>query len=263
VHYGVREFGMAAIMNGLALYGGFIPFGGTFLVFSDYARNAIRLSALMRSKVIYVLTHDSIGLGEDGPTHQPIEHAASLRLIPGVQVWRPCDLLETAIAWQQALSYQGPSCLLLSRQNLPQQSHENTDSIHRGGYVLVSGGDAPEMIIMATGSEVQLAVEVAAVLKARGHAVQVASMPCLEVFEKQDKTYQDAVLPPRCEHRIAIEAGVKDSWYRWVGTKGKIWGLNHFGLSAPGDQLFQAFGFTAENIIQELIGEKYETEDRY
>jgi len=254
IHYGVREFGMSAMMNGIALHGGFIPYGGTFLVFSDYARNAVRLSALMKQHVIFIYTHDSIGLGEDGPTHQPIEHINSLRLIPKLSVWRPCDSLETIIAWQQALQHLGPTCLLLTRQAIPPQTHsqETLQSIHRGAYILLDSPSTPEAIIIATGSEVSLAVNAAQSLNQQGRRIRVVSMPSADRFELQDSEYKDKILPNSVTLRIAIEAGTKDFWYRYVGNTGKIIGLNQFGESAPGTDVFRNFGFTTENIIKTL-----------
>lgn len=255
LHYGVREFGMAAIMNGLALHGGFIPYGGTFLVFSDYARNAIRMSALMSLHVIYVLTHDSIGLGEDGPTHQPVEHAASLRLIPGLMVWRPCDVLETMVAWQQALLEKKPHCLLLTRQALPDchgDSHANQALIARGGYVLWEPEASVQAIIMATGSEVTLALQAAKQLAEKNIAVRVVSMPCVERFKAQDKTYRDSVLLSQVEKRVAIEAGVSDTWHQFVGLAGEVIGLDRFGMSAPANKLFDTFGFTVEAVVSRM-----------
>lgn len=249
LHYGVREFGMAGIMNGMALHGGIIPFGGTFLTFSDYARPAIRLSALMRQKVIYVLTHDSIGVGEDGPTHQPIEHTASLRAIPHLQVWRPCDLLETAVAWQSALEYQGPTALLLTRQDLPAQLHADLELIRRGGYILHEPNDV-EAIIIATGSEVDLAMRVAKKMT----GVRVVSMPCVDLFLSQPADYQETVLPASIRRRVAIEAGAPDTWYRFVGLEGKVVGLTCFGLSAPYQQVFDALGITEESLMRALEG---------
>ena len=248
IYYGVREFAMGAIMNGLALHGGAIPYGGTFLVFSDYARNAVRMAALMQLRSIYVFTHDSIGLGEDGPTHQPIEHANSLRLIPHLNVWRPGDAAETAVAWRAALERQdGPSALLLSRQNLPQQSRDaqQLDAIARGGYVLMDSEQVATVIVIATGSELGMAREVVTTLTAEGHAVRLVSMPCTEVFARQDSAYRDSVLPPTVRKRIAIEAGSTDFWYRYVGLDGAVIGLDHFGASAPASALFEHFGLTA------------------
>lgn len=255
LHYGVREFGMSAMMNGIALHGGFIPYGGTFLVFSDYARNAVRLSALMKQHVIFIYTHDSIGLGEDGPTHQPIEHINSLRLIPNLSVWRPCDALETAVAWQQAIQHLGPTCLLLTRQAIPPQTHsqETLQSIHRGAYILLdSPSTTPEAIIIATGSEVNLAISAAQSLNQQGREIRVVSMPSADRFEQQDFSYKAKILPNSITLRIAIEAGTKDFWYRYVGSKGKVIGLSQFGESAPGSDVFKNFGFTIENIIKIL-----------
>lgn len=254
IHYGVREFGMSAIMNGIALHGGFIPYGGTFLVFSDYARNAVRLSALMKQHVIFIYTHDSIGLGEDGPTHQPIEHINSLRLIPNLSVWRPCDTLETVVAWQQAIQHLGPTCLLLTRQAMPSQIHsqETLQSIHRGAYILLDSSSTPEAIIIATGSEVSLAINAAQTLNQQGRQIRVVSMPSADRFEQQDSTYKAKILPDSITLRIALEAGTKDFWYRYVGSKGKVIGLNQFGESAPGTDVFKNFGFTTENVIKTL-----------
>ncbi len=242
--YGVREFGMGAVMNGIALHGGCIPYGGTFLVFSDYARNSLRMAALMRLRSIFVFTHDSIGLGEDGPTHQPIEHAAALRLIPNLDVWRPCDTVETATAWIAAIERKdGPSALLLSRQNLPFVKRESLDGIQRGGYVL---SDAPwaKAVLIATGSEVQLAL---AVQQRLDFPVRVVSMPSTTVFDRQDAEYRDAVLP-RGLPRIAVEAGVTGFWRKYVGLEGAVVGIDRFGESAPAGDLFKHFGFTPENV---------------
>ena len=251
LHYGVREFGMTAIMNGLSLHGGFKPYGGTFLVFSDYARNAVRMAALMRQPVTLVFTHDSIGLGEDGPTHQPIEHLASLRLIPNLNVWRPCDQAETAVAWRDALEGTGtPNILALSRQNLPAQPRDTAqlEAIRRGGYVLREAAGEPVALIIATGSEVGIAVEAAARLEAEGVMVRVVSMPCVEVFRAQDRAWRDAVLPPGVTARLAVEAGVPDSWYPFVGSAGEVLGIERFGESAPAPQLFEHFGFSSANV---------------
>ncbi len=251
LHYGVREFGMACLMNGMALHGGFIPYGGTFLVFSDYMRGAIRLSALMRQKVVYVLTHDSIGVGEDGPTHQPVEQVPSLRLIPGLNVWRPADATETAAAWKAALEQTGPTALILTRQSVPAQTYGpgQLDGIARGGYVLHDCAGEPEAILLATGSEVQLAVAAAEQLAASGRRVRVVSMPCMEVFDKQDKSWRDSVLPPRVRARVAVEAAVPDSWYKYVGLDGTVIGMRSFGTSGPGAALFPHFGFTVEQVM--------------
>lgn len=260
IYYGVREFGMSAIMNGLALHGGFIPYGGTFLIFSDYARNGIRLSALMKQRVIYVLTHDSIGLGEDGPTHQPVEQLASLRLIPNMSVWRPCDAVETAVAWQAAIERRdGPTCLILSRQNLPHQPRtaEQLEAIRRGGYVLADAADGqPRAIVLATGSEVAIAMEAQKKLAERGIAVRVVSLPSLDVFEAQDPAWREAVLPSAVTARVAVEAGVTHCWHKYVGPRGRIIGLDRFGESAPGGVLFKHFGFTADHVakaVEELL----------
>lgn len=251
IFYGVREFGMSAIMNGIALYGAIIPFGGTFLTFSDYARNAVRLSSLMKQKVIFVYTHDSIGLGEDGPTHQPVEHIPSLRLIPGLSLWRPCDTVESAVAWQSALEHQGPTCLLFSRQNLPFQSRssETIKQIYRGGYVLVDCEGQPDLIMIATGSEVSLCTEAAKTLSDAGKKVRVVSMPSTDVFLKQDAAYQEKVLPSEVNNRIAVEAAASDGWYKFVGCHGKVLGLDRFGASAPAKDVFKDCGFTSEHIV--------------
>lgn len=253
VNYGVREFGMSAMMNGLALHGGFIPYGGTFLVFSDYARNAVRMSALMKIRVIYVYTHDSIGLGEDGPTHQPIEHVASLRLIPNMSLWRPCDAVETAAAWKMAIKrHNGPTCLILSRQNLPHQPRtvEQLELIEKGGYILSDSNGAPDAIIIATGSEVEIAVGAAQKLREKGKKIRVVSMPCTNVFDAQEQAYREAVLPAKVKARVAIEAGVTDGWLKYVGLDGKVIGINRFGESAPAGTLFKEFGFTVDNAVK-------------
>lgn len=252
IHYGVREFGMSAIMTGIALHGGFIPYGGTFLVFSDYARNAVRLAALMKQRVIYVYSHDSIGLGEDGPTHQPIEHAAMLRMTPNLDVWRPADTLETAVAWQMAIERQnGPSALLLSRQNLnycTERDEKGADLIRRGAYILFENkpGKLPDIIFIATGSEVTIALEAAYLLANENKAVRVVSAPCVEIFKQQSSEYQQHVLPSKVTARIAIEAAASDFWYQFVGLTGKIMGIDRFGLSAPGPDIYQDFKLNAE-----------------
>ena len=262
INYGVREFGMAAMMNGMALHGGFLPFGGTFLTFSDYSRNAIRMAALMKLRVVHVFTHDSIGLGEDGPTHQSVEQAASLRLIPNLSVWRPCDTVETAAAWISAVSRPaslgmtvragGPSALLLSRQNLPFVARDaNTlAQVGRGGYVL---SDAPNFkaVVIATGSEVALALEAQATLEKEGVAIRVVSMPCTEVFDAQDPSYKAAVLPEGVP-RVAVEAGVSDYWYKYVGLNGAVVGIDTYGESAPASVLFQHFGLTAQTVVDSV-----------
>ena len=253
INYGVREFGMSAIMNGISAYGGIIPFAGTFLVFSDYARNAIRMSALMKQRVIYVLTHDSIGLGEDGPTHQPVEHAASLRLIPNLYVWRPADLTETAVAWRASLERKdGPACLLLSRQGLPQQTHTKAQlsDIAKGGYVVFNPTKPLNGIFIATGSEVSLAILAAHALENEGVAIRVISMPCCELFLAQERTYRDTVLPADVRSRIAIEAGVSSGWYRFVGSDGAVLGIDTFGMSAPAKEAFNQHGFTLNHLTE-------------
>ena len=254
VNYGVREFGMAAVMNGVALHGGLLPFGGTFLVFSDYARNAIRMAALMRQRVVHVFTHDSIGLGEDGPTHQPIEQAASLRLVPGLSVWRPCDPAETAVAWLHAVASEGPTALLLTRQALPAQprSGAQREAIRRGGYIL---SDAPSVraVIIATGSEVAIAVAAQERLAERGVAVRVVSMPSTDVFDAQPAAWRDAVLPSALP-RVVVEAGVPDGWWRFAGEHGRVIGISRFGESAPAGALFAHFGLTAERVADEVLG---------
>jgi transketolase len=249
VFYGVREFGMCATMNGISLHGGLIPYGGTFLVFSDYARNALRLAALMGIRVTYVFSHDSIGLGEDGPTHQPIEHAASLRLMPNMEVWRPCDSVETAVAWAAALRRKnGPTALLLTRQNVPFVKRNSSSDIERGGYVVSDPGQ-PRAVVIATGSEVHLAVGAQALLAAEGIAVCVVSMPSTSVFDRQSEDYRKSVLPPGLP-RVAVEAGVTDYWRKYVGLEGAVVGIDRFGESAPAADLFKFFGFTPENVAK-------------
>jgi transketolase len=248
VFYGVREFGMCAMMNGIALHGGFIPYGGTFLVFSDYARNAIRMAALMKVRVAYVFTHDSIGLGEDGPTHQPVEHAATLRLIPNLDVWRPCDTVETAVAWGAALERKGPTALLLSRQNLPFAAGAAAEGIGKGGYVL-SDAENPRAVLIATGSEVQLALGAQKLLASEGIPVRVVSMPSTSVFDRQPDDYRKAVLLEKLP-RVAVEAGVTDFWRKYVGLEGAVVGIDRFGESAPAGDLFKHFGFTAEKVAE-------------
>ena len=252
VWFGVREFGMTAICNGLRLHGGFIPYSGTFLTFSDYSRNALRMAALMKVQNILVYTHDSIGLGEDGPTHQPVEHTASLRLMPNMSVWRPCDTVETAVAWRYALENEtGPTSLVLTRQGLPHQSRdaEQIAAAARGGYVLKDCDGTPTIILIATGSEVELAMSAAEVLTADGASVRVVSMPSTDVFNAQDVDYRESVLPTDVTARVAIEAGVTDGWWRYVGTHGRVIGLDRFGESAPANELFEHFGFTTDNVV--------------
>ena len=255
INYGVREFGMSAIMNGVTLHGGLIPFGATFLMFSEYARNALRMASLMKIRSIFVYTHDSIGLGEDGPTHQPIEQTATLRLIPGMQVWRPCDSVETAVCWKAAIERKdGPSTLVFSRQNLPfiSRSQEQIEAISRGGYVLRDSDGEPEVIVIATGSEIELAVKAAEELNSKGQKIRVVSMPSTNVFDAQDAAYRESVLPSSVTKRVVVEAGVTDGWWKYVGTNGKIVGIDHFGESAPAGLLFKEFGFTVENVIANI-----------
>jgi len=254
LHYGVREFGMSAIMNGITLHGGFIPYGGTFLMFMEYARNAVRMAALMKQRSIFVYTHDSIGLGEDGPTHQPVEQLASLRLTPNMETWRPCDQVESAVAWKAAIERaDGPSALIFSRQALAQQprSAEQVRDIERGGYILLDCPVTPELILLATGSEMQLAVGAAKTLQAEGRAVRVVAMPCTERFDRQPADYQESVLPKGVRARLAIEASIAGYWQRYTGLDGTVIGMTRFGESAPADQLFQLFGFTPEHVLQQ------------
>jgi transketolase len=253
IYYGVREFAMAAMMNGIALHGGFIPYGGTFLIFMEYARNAVRMAALMRQRAIYVFTHDSVGLGEDGPTHQPVEQLTAMRSTPNLDTWRPCDAVESAIAWKQAiLRTDGPSALVFSRQTLPHQvgAAERVSDVTRGGYVLREEQGELEAVIIATGSEVALAIEAAEKLSAAGRGVRVVSMPCAEVFQRQDVEYRESVLPSHLLARVAVEASHQDWWYKYVGLDGRVVGMNSFGESAPGPVLMKEFGFTVENVIE-------------
>ncbi|OED87789.1 transketolase [Vibrio breoganii] len=252
IHYGVREFGMTAIMNGIALHGGFVPYGATFLMFMEYARNAMRMAALMKIQNIQVYTHDSIGLGEDGPTHQPVEQMASLRLTPNMSTWRPCDQVESAVAWKLAIERKdAPTALIFSRQNLAQQERDASQvaDIAKGAYILKDCAGTPELIIIATGSEVELAVTAQAELTAAGKAVRVVSMPSTDAFDKQDEAYRESVLPSSVTKRIAVEAGIADFWYKYVGFGGKIIGMTTFGESAPAGELFKMFGFTTENVV--------------
>ncbi|ENM3732742.1 transketolase [Vibrio cholerae] len=254
IHYGVREFGMTAIINGIALHGGFVPYGATFLMFMEYARNAMRMAALMKIQNIQVYTHDSIGLGEDGPTHQPVEQIASLRMTPNMSTWRPCDQVESAMAWKLAIERKdAPSALIFSRQNLAQQprSAEQVANIAKGGYILKDCAGQPELILIATGSEVELAVAAYEQLSAEGKAVRVVSMPSTDAFDKQDAAYREAVLPAAVTKRIAIEAGIADFWYKYVGFGGRIIGMTSFGESAPAGELFKLFGFTTENVVKQ------------
>ncbi|WP_294567484.1 transketolase [uncultured Succinatimonas sp.] len=253
IHWGVREFAMAVAMNGMLLHGGFRPYGGTFLIFSEYARNAIRMSALMGIPTLYVFTHDSIGVGEDGPTHQPIEQTASLRMVPNLDTWRPCDPVETAVAWDHMIERKdGPSDIVLTRQNLEQMPRDDKQvaDITKGGYILRDCDGAPELIIIATGSEVALAFHAAEELEKEGRKVRVVSMPCCEVFDRQDAAYKEAVLPCACRARVAVEAGCTQGWYKYVGLDGKVLGLDHYGESAPAGLLFEKFGFTVDNLVK-------------
>ncbi len=255
ISYGVREFGMSAIMNGMALHGGVLPFGGTFLMFSEYARNALRMCALMKKRVIFVFTHDSIGLGEDGPTHQPVEQTSTLRMIPNMDVWRPCDTVETIVAWGQAVSRStGPTSLIFSRQNLPFMSRDDATiaNVTRGGYVLKDAAN-PKVVLIATGSEIELAVKAQAALAEQGIAARVVSMPSTNVFDRQDDSYKSQVLPKGIP-RVAIEAGVTDFWRKYVGLEGAVVGMNTFGESAPAPELFKYFGFTVENVVNTVKG---------
>ncbi|BDH46957.1 transketolase [Salmonella enterica subsp. enterica serovar Choleraesuis] len=252
ISYGVREFGMSAIMNGLALHGGFIPYGGTFLMFMEYARNAVRMAALMKIRSVFVYTHDTIGLGEDGPTHQPVEQLASLRLTPNMETWRGCDRVEVAIAWREAVERQnGPSALIFTRQPLAQQprSAAQMADISRGGYVLVDCEGQPELLLISSGSEIELVVSAAAELKAEGRRVRVVSMPCTERFDKQDEAYKESVLPNAVRKRLAVEASIEGFWQRYTGLDGKVIGMSTFGESAPASVLFRHFGFTVENVL--------------
>ncbi|WP_060438225.1 transketolase, partial [Serratia marcescens] len=252
IHYGVREFGMTAITNGIALHGGFLPYSATFLMFVEYARNAVRMAALMKLRNVFVYTHDSIGLGEDGPTHQPVEQLASLRVTPNMSTWRPCDQVESAVAWQYGIERNdGPTTLVFSRQNLTQQprSAEQLANVYRGGYVLKDCAGTPDVILIATGSEVGITVEAADKLTAAGRQVRVVSMPSTDAFDKQDAAYRESVLPAAVTARVAVEAGIADYWYKYVGLNGAIVGMTTFGESAPAEQLFAEFGFTVDNVV--------------
>ncbi len=253
VFYGVREFGMSAIINGITLHGGFKPYGGTFLMFSEYARNALRMAALMKIPSIFVYTHDSVGLGEDGPTHQAVEQTATLRMAPRMSVWRPCDAVESAVAWKAALERRdGPTCLIFTRQGVPHQSRDPAQiaAIERGGYILADSDGAPEAILIATGSEVGLAMDAAKVLSEKGRQVRVVSMPSTDLFDAQDANYKESVLPAAVTARVAVEAGVGDYWLKYVGLRGKVVGINTFGESAPAGDVFKHFGFTVENVVK-------------
>ena len=252
MHYGVREFGMSAIMNGAALHGGLIPYGATFLMFMEYARNAVRMAALMKQRSIFVYTHDSIGLGEDGPTHQPVEQIASLRLTPNMSTWRPCDQVESAVAWKYAIERtDGPTALIFSRQNLAQMDRtaQQLADVAKGGYVLKDAAGTPDLILIATGSEVELAMAAATELEGKGRKVRVVSIPATDVFDAQSSDYKESVLPAAVTRRVAVEAGIADYWYKYVGLNGKIVGMHTFGESAPAELLFQEFGFTVENVV--------------
>ena len=255
LHFGVREFGMSAMLNGIVCHGGFIPYAGTFLTFSDYARNAVRMSALMRLRVLFVYTHDSIGLGEDGPTHQPIEHLASLRLIPHMDLWRPCDGVETAAAWGVAIEKRdGPTCLIFTRQSVVHQARDalGVAAIRRGGYVLIDSVGAPEAIVIATGSEVGIAAEAVRAVAAKGRRVRLVSMPSTNTFDAQDDAYKESVLPKSVTRRVAVEAGATAGWWHYVGLQGEIVGIDHFGASAPAKDLFKAYGFTPEHVAEAI-----------
>ena len=254
IEYGVREFAMTAVLNGIALHGGFIPFAGTFLTFSDYARNALRLAAMEKAQAVFIYSHDSIGLGEDGPTHQPIEQLPSLRIIPGLYVWRPCDGIETAVAWKQILEHQGPSCLLLTRQKVNHQERDEKQIslVKRGGYILWEPKIDPIIILIATGSEIMIAVEAAKIMEKKNISVRVVSMPCCELFKKQDADYRESVLPSNIARRIAIEAAQPDYWYQFVGCQGDIIGIDRFGSSAPWEIIYKEYGFTPEYVVEKI-----------
>jgi transketolase len=254
-HFGVREFGMSAILNGISGHGGFIPYGGTFLTFSDYARNALRMAALMKLRVLFVYTHDSIGLGEDGPTHQPIEQLAGLRAIPHMDVWRPCDAVETAASWGIAIDNRdGPTCLIFTRQAVTHQPRrpDQVEAIKRGGYVLIDSEGPPEAIVIATGSEVGIASEAVKIAQAKGRKVRLVSMPSTTTFDRQDAAYRDSVLPPSVSRRVAVEAAAREPWWRYVGLTGQVVGIDHFGASAPAKDLFKQYGFTPEHVLQAI-----------
>jgi transketolase len=254
LHFGVREFGMTGFLNGVAAHGGFIPYGGTFLVFSDYARNAVRLACLMEQRVILIYTHDSVGLGEDGPTHQPIEHLSSLRAMPHLSLWRPCDATETAVAWTLAIERRGPSALVLTRQGLPQQPRTAAQlaAIRRGGYVLIDCSGTPEALVIATGSEIGIAATVVNALNAAGRRVRLVSMPSTDTFDAQDDAWHEAVLPRAVTRRVAVEAGATQCWWRYVGSAGRVLGIDRFGASGKGPEVLAHFGFTADNVAQQL-----------
>ncbi|MGH8324393.1 MAG: transketolase-like TK C-terminal-containing protein, partial [Steroidobacteraceae bacterium] len=254
VHYGVREFGMTAVLNGVALHGGFVPYGGTFLVFSDYARNAIRLACLMSVRVVLVYTHDSIGLGEDGPTHQPVEHLTALRAIANMSLWRPCDAAETAIAWTAGIERRGPTALILTRQALTQQPRtpQQVANIRRGGYTLIDCSGTPECIVIATGSEVGIAAEAVHTLNSGGRRVRLISMPSTEAFDAQDEAYRRSVLPAAVRKRLAVEAGATLFWWRYVGMEGRVLGIDRFGASGKFSDVYPHFGFSADNVARQV-----------
>jgi transketolase len=255
IYYGVREFGMSAMMNGIALHGGFINYGATFLMFMEYARNAVRMAALMKQQSIFVYTHDSIGLGEDGPTHQPVEQLSALRSTPNLHTWRPCDTVESAVSWKSAIERRdGPAALVFSRQGLTPmpRTSEQVSAISRGGYIL-KDCDAPQAILIATGSEVDLAMQAAEQLADKGILARVVSMPCAEIFSAQDADYRDSVLPPSVRARVAVEALHADYWYKFVGLDGRVVGMTSFGESAPGDVLLKEFGFTVDNVVSNVL----------
>jgi transketolase len=254
LHYGVREFGMTTIMNGMTVHGGLIPYGGTFLVFSDYARNAVRLACLMQVRTILVYSHDSIGLGEDGPTHQPIEHLSSLRAMPHMSLWRPCDAAETAVAWTLAIERRGPTALVLTRQGVPQQTRTPAQlaNIGRGGYVLIDPPGTPQALVIATGSEIDIAAQAVNALNAAGKRVRLVSMPSTEVFDAQDKAYRESVLPSGVTRRLAVEAGATQCWWQYVGLAGRVFGIDQFGASGKGADVLKHFGFTADNVGQQI-----------
>ena len=255
LHYGVREFGMTAMLNGVSLHGGFVPYGGTFLVFSDYARNAVRLACLMSTRVVLVYTHDSIGLGEDGPTHQPVEHLTSLRAIPNMSLWRPCDAAETAVAWTAGIERKGPTALVLSRQPLPQQlrTPQQIAAIRRGGYTLIDSNGTPECIVISSGSEIGIAAEAVRKLNAEGRRIRLVSMPNTETFDGQDEPYRNSVLPPEVRTRLAVEAGATLSWWRYVGLEGRVIGIDRFGASGKFADVYPHFGFTTDNIVRQIV----------
>ena len=255
LYFGVREFGMSAMMNGMALHGGFIPYGATFLVFMEYARNAVRMAALMKQRAIFVYTHDSIGLGEDGPTHQPVEQLANLRTTPNLHTWRPCDTVESAVCWKQALTNEAnPSALVFTRQGLAHQPRdaEQVANIAKGGYILRKEAGALDGIVIATGSEVQIAVEAAEAMAGKGRQIRVVSMPCTTAFDQQDADYKESVLPAAVLTRVAVEAAHVDFWYKYVGLDGRVVGMSTFGESAPAGELFKHFGITKEAVVAEL-----------